>query len=108
MSSRGSRLDVMETSKDWPGDDRSGGAERTRSGRMQIQTSVRPIAVVVNPELPERPEQMALVDHDDVVQAFPVQSPHHLSAIAFAFGALYGVRMSATPSSASLESKFLL
>jgi hypothetical protein len=38
MSSRGSRVDVMETSKDWPGDDRSGGAERTRSGRMQIQT----------------------------------------------------------------------
>jgi len=24
---------VMETSKDWPGDDRSGGAERTRSWR---------------------------------------------------------------------------
>jgi hypothetical protein len=29
MSSRGSRVDVLETSKDWPGDDRSGGAERT-------------------------------------------------------------------------------
>jgi hypothetical protein len=66
----------METSKDWPGDDRSGGAERTRSGRMQIQTSVGAIAVVVSRELPEQPDQMALVDHDDVVQAFPAQSPH--------------------------------
>src|SRR5450756_2136717 len=76
MSSRGSRVDVLETSKDWPGDDRSGGAERTRSGRMQIQTSVGAIAVVVSRELPEQPDQMALVDHDDVVQAFPAQSPH--------------------------------
>lgn len=57
MSSRGSRVDVMETSKDWPGDDRSGGAERTRSGRMQIQTSVGAIAVVVSRELPEQPDQ---------------------------------------------------
>jgi hypothetical protein len=76
MSSRGSRVDVMETSKDWPGDDRSGGAERTRSGRMQTQTSVEAIAVVVSRELPGQPDQMALVDHDDVVQAFPAESPH--------------------------------
>ena len=32
----------------------------------------------------------------------------NLSAIAFAFGALYGVWMPATPRAASLESKFLL
>jgi hypothetical protein len=44
----------METSKDWPGDDRSGGAERTQSRRMQIQTSVGAIAVVVSRELPEQ------------------------------------------------------
>jgi len=69
MSSRGSRVEVMETSKDWPGDDRSGGAERTRSRRMQIQTSVGAIAVVVSRELPEQPDHVALVDHDDVVQA---------------------------------------
>ena len=54
MSSRGSRVDVMETSKDWPGDDQSGGAERTRSRRMQIQTPVGAIAVVVSGELPEQ------------------------------------------------------
>ena len=76
MTSRGSRVDVMETSKDWPGDDRSRGADRTRSRRMQIQTSVGAIAVVVSRELPEQPDQMALVDHDDVVQAFPAESPH--------------------------------
>ena len=44
----------METSKDWPGDDRSGGAEQTRSRRMQIQTSVGAIAVVVSRELPKQ------------------------------------------------------
>ena len=38
LSSRGSRVDVIETSKDWPGDDRSDGVERTRSGWMQIKT----------------------------------------------------------------------
>ena len=32
LSSGGSRVDVMETSTDWPGDDRSGGAEQTRWG----------------------------------------------------------------------------
>jgi hypothetical protein len=66
----------METPKDWLGDDRSGGARPTRSWRMQIQTSVGAIAVVVSRELPEQPDQMALVDHDDVVQAFPAESPH--------------------------------
>jgi len=74
VSSRGSRVDVVGTSKDWPGDDRSGGAERTRSWRMQIQTSVGAIAVVISRELPEQPDQMALVDHDDVVQAFPART----------------------------------
>ena len=76
LSSRGSRVDVMETSKDWPGDDRSRGVERARSGRMQIQTSAGAIAVVVGGEFREQPDQMALVDDDDVVQAFPAQGPH--------------------------------
>jgi hypothetical protein len=76
MSSRGSGVDVMETSKDWPGDDQSAGTERTRSGRMQIQTSAGAIAVVVSRELPGQPDRMALVDHDDVVEAFPAESPH--------------------------------
>jgi hypothetical protein len=43
---------------------------------MQIQTSVGAIAVVVSRELPEQPDQMALVDHDDVLQAFRAESPH--------------------------------
>jgi len=61
MSSLGSlEQTMMETSKDWPGDYRSGGAERTGSGRRQIQTSVGTIAVVVSRELPEEPDQMAL------------------------------------------------
>jgi hypothetical protein len=78
--SRGSRVDVVEASKDWPGDDRSGGAERTRSGRMQIQTSVAAIPVVISRALPEQPDQMALVDHDDVVQAFPAEGPPAIGA----------------------------
>src|SRR5450759_2308219 len=44
LSSGGSQVDVMETATDWPGDDRSGGADQTRSGRMQIQTSEGAIA----------------------------------------------------------------
>ncbi|HEV1997534.1 MAG TPA: hypothetical protein VGR61_05315 [Candidatus Dormibacteraeota bacterium] len=43
---------------------------------MQIQTSVGAIAVVVGGEFREQPDQMALVDDDDVVQAFPAQGPH--------------------------------
>ena len=46
LSSGGSRVDVMETATDWPGDDRSGGADQTRSGRMQIQTSEGAIAAI--------------------------------------------------------------
>ena len=33
-------------------------------------------AVVVSRELPEQPNQMALVDHDDVVRAVPAENPH--------------------------------
>jgi hypothetical protein len=39
---------------------------------------------------------MALVDHDDVVQASRRRVPTNVSTIAFAFGALYGVQMPAT------------
>ena len=57
MSSRGSRVDVMEGLQGlaWRRSVRR--AERTRSGRMQIQTSVWAIAVVVSRELPEQPDQ---------------------------------------------------
>src|SRR5450759_5920452 len=40
LSSGGSRVDVMETSTDCPG------ADQTRSGRMQIQTSEGAIAAI--------------------------------------------------------------
>ena len=43
---------------------------------MQIQTFGGDDRVVVSRELPEQPDQMALVDHDDVVQAFPAENPH--------------------------------
>jgi hypothetical protein len=41
-------------------------------------------------DFPEQPDQMALVDHDCVVQTFPAGVPTKLSAIAFAFGARSG------------------
>ena len=34
------------------------------------------INVVVSREYPVQPDQVALVDHDDVVQASPAESPH--------------------------------
>jgi hypothetical protein len=106
VSSRGSRVDVMETSKDWLGDDRSGGARRTRSWRMQIQAAVGSIAVVVSRELPEQPDQMALVDHDDVVQASRRRVPTNVSvtALASAFNCYWWGSSGTIPNHSSLPS----
>jgi len=59
-------------------------------GPVEPNERGRGVAVVAHLELPEQPDEMALVDHDDLVRALPAESPQQLSAIAitFAFGAL--------------------
>src|SRR5262249_30870189 len=45
--------------------------------RLQIQRAVRSITVVVTEELGEQREQMALIQHNDVVETFLAKGPHH-------------------------------
>src|SRR5260370_34455363 len=48
-----------------------------RYWRLQIQRAMRSITVVVMEELGEQREQMALIQHDDVVKTLLAKGPHY-------------------------------
>src|SRR5712692_2811022 len=48
-----------------------------RYWRLQIQRAMRSITVVVMEELDEQREQMALIQHDDVVKTLLAKGPHY-------------------------------
>ena len=62
-------IDVVEHAEDRAGADRTSSPARRRLGRLQIQTVVWAIGVVVRHELPEDRSQVLVVDDDQVVQA---------------------------------------
>src|SRR6266567_8432179 len=45
--------------------------------RLQIQSAVRSVSVVVTEELGEQREQMLLIQHDDVVKTLLAKGPHY-------------------------------
>ncbi len=66
---------------------------------------MRSVAIVVIRELRQHPAQVALVDHDYVVEALGPNRPHDPFGYSVAFGARGGVRNPAIPRLASLRSK---
>ena len=67
-SSSGTRVNMVETAEHRPGDDVAPAALRMRQRTNQRQGAVRPIVVVVVQVFGEKGAQMALADHDHVVE----------------------------------------
>ena len=72
---------------------------------MRPEAAMRSLAIVVIRELGQYAPQVALVDHDQVIEAFGPNVRTIRSAAALAFGVRGGVRTPAMPRLASCWSK---
>jgi hypothetical protein len=76
-NSRGPRVTVVEPTDAWKGDDLAPARrlDCARHLRVAIERHVRSVLVAIGRVLPHQTEQVALAEHDHLVEQLAAQSP---------------------------------
>src|SRR5258708_7969971 len=69
-------VDVVQADQDWPRNYPPASDRMPRDRRLEPQAAMRSVAIVVVRELSQPPAQVALVDHDHVVEALGPNRPY--------------------------------